>query len=70
MDAFNELSVEDQKLVLFGVYLLCETQPEVTENKTVFDFDFAIDHNLDYETFEALQRLESICKAFILHYDK
>ena len=59
VDAFNELSVEDQMLVLLGLY--CETQPEVEENKTVFDFDFAIEHNLDYETLEALQRLESIC---------
>lgn len=70
VDAFNELSVEDQMLVLFGVYLLCETQQEVAENKTAFDFDFAIDHNLDYETWEALQRLESICKAFVPPYNK
>lgn len=70
VDAFNELSVEDQMLVLFGVYLLCETQTEVEENKTAFDFDFAIEHNLDYETLEALQRLESICKSFVLPYNK
>lgn len=58
VDAFNELSVEDQMLVLLG--LVCETQPEVEKNKPVFDFDFAVEHNLDYETLEALQRLESI----------
>ena len=58
VDAFNELSVEDQMLVLLGMF--CETQPKVNENKTVFDFDFAIEHNLDYETLETLQRLESI----------
>lgn len=60
VDAFNELSVEDQMLVLLG--MVCETQPEpeVKENKNVFDFDFAVEHNLDYETWEALQRLESI----------
>ena len=53
VDAFNELSVEDQMLVLLG--MICETQPEVEENKTVFDF--AVDHNynLDY-TWEALKR--------------
>ena len=56
VDAFNELSVEDQMLVLLGI--VCETQPEVEKNKTVFDFDFAVEHNLDYKTFEALQRLE------------
>ena len=56
VDAFNELSVEDQMLVLLG--MVCETQPEVKENKPVFDFDFAVEHNLDYKTFEALQRLE------------
>ena len=80
VDAFNELSEEDKKLVLMG--LLWENQPEVideltnfekdinkklAENKTIFDFDFAVDHNLDYETWEALQRLE---KAFVLPYDK
>ena len=39
VDAFNELSVEDQMLVLLGI--VCETQPEpkVDENKNVFDFD-------------------------------
>lgn len=73
VDAFDSLSEEDQKLVLMG--LLWETQPEVinelanfekdinkklAENKSVFDFDFAVDHNLDYEMWEALQRLESI----------
>ena len=61
VDAFNELSEEDQKLVLIG--LLWENQPEVidelanfekdinkklAENKTIFDFDFAVNHNLDY----------------------
>ena len=53
VDAFNELSVEDQILVLLG--MLCETHPEVEKNKTVFDF--AVDHNynLDY-TWEALKR--------------
>ena len=56
VDAFNELSVEDQMLVLLGMF--CETQPKVDENKTVFDFDFAVDHNLDYEMWENLQRLE------------
>ena len=61
VDAFNELSVEDQMLVLLG--MVCETQPEVEKNKTVFDFDFAVEHNLDYETLEALQRLESICST-------
>ena len=55
VDAFNELSVEDQMLVLLGIF--CETQPEVDENKTVFDFDFAVEHNLDDEMWEALQRL-------------
>ena len=59
VDAFNELSVEDQMLVLLGI--VCETQPEVEKNKTVFDFDFAVEHNLDYEMWEALQRLEGIC---------
>ena len=59
VDAFNDLSVEDQMLVLLGMF--CETQPKVEENKTLFDFDFAVEHNLDYETWEALQRLESIC---------
>lgn len=58
VDAFNELSVEDQMLVLLGIF--CETQPEVGENKSVFDFDFAVEHNLDYEMWEALKRLESI----------
>ena len=48
VDAFKELSVEDQMLVL----------SEVDENKPMFDFDFAIEHDLDYETLEALQRLE------------
>ena len=61
VDAFNELSVEDQMLVLLG--MVCETQPEVEKNKTVFDFDFAVEHNLDYETLEALRRLESICST-------
>ena len=65
VDAFNELSVEDQMLVLLG--MLCETQPEVKENKTVFDF--AVEHNLDYEAWEALQRLESICKNPPYSYD-
>ena len=63
VDAFNELSVEDQMLVLMG--MLCETQPKfekginkkLDDNKTVFDFDFALDHNLDGEMWEALQRL-------------
>ena len=70
VDAFDSLSEKDQMLVLMG--LLWETQPEVidelanfekelAENKTVFDFDFAVEHNLDYETWEALQRLEGIC---------
>ena len=60
VDAFNELSVEDQMLVLLGMF--CETQPEVEKNKkTVFDFDFAVDHNLDYEMWEVLQRLEKNC---------
>ena len=57
VDAFNELSVEDQMLILLGMF--CE--PEVEENKTLFDF--AVEHNLDYETWEALQRLESICPS-------
>lgn len=61
VDAFNELSVEDQMLVLLG--MVCETQPEVEKNKPVFDFDFAVEHNLDYETLEALQLLESICST-------
>ena len=49
VDAFNELSVEDQMLVLLG--MICEIQPEpkVDENKNVFDFDD--------EMWEALQRL-------------
>ena len=63
VDAFNELSVEDQMLVLIG--LLWETKPKfekdinkkLDENKTVFDFDFAVEHNLDGEMWEALQRL-------------
>ena len=63
VDAFNELSVEDQMLVLLG--MVCETQPKfekcinkkLDENKNVFDFDFALDHNLDNEMWEALQRL-------------
>jgi hypothetical protein len=63
VDAFNELSVEDQILVLLS--MLCETQPKfekdinkkLDENKTVFDFDFALDHNFDDEMWEALQRL-------------
>ena len=63
VDAFNELSVEDQMLVLLG--MLCEIQPKfekdinkkLDDNKNVFDFDFALDHNLDYEMWEALQRL-------------
>lgn len=59
VDAFNELSVEDQMLVLLGMF--CETQPKVEENKPVFDFDFAVEHNLDYEMWEALRRLEGIC---------
>ena len=72
VDAFDSLSEKDQILVLIG--LLLETKPEVidelanfekdiklAENKTLFDFDFAVEHNLDYETWEALQRLESIC---------
>lgn len=67
VDAFNEISVEDQMLVLLGLF--CETQPEVEENKTVFDFDFAVEHNLDYETWEALQRLESICSNPPYSYD-
>jgi hypothetical protein len=28
----------------------------------VFDFDFAVEHNLDYETLEALQRLKTTRK--------
>jgi hypothetical protein len=75
VDAFDSLSEEDQMLVLMG--LLWETKPEVideltelanfkkdiklAENKPVFDFDFAVEHNLDYEMWEALQRLEGIC---------
>lgn len=63
VDAFNELSVEDQMLVLLG--MVCETQPKfekdinkkLDDNKNVFDFDFALDHNLDDEMWEALQRL-------------
>jgi hypothetical protein len=61
VDAFNELSVEDQMLVLLG--MVCETQPEVIDepkfekdinkklddNKNVFDFDDKV--------WEALQRL-------------
>ena len=58
VDAFNELSVEDQMLVLLG--MLCETQPESDENKTVFDFDFPVKQNLDYD-WDALQRLVSTC---------
>ena len=73
-DAFDSLSEEDQMLVLLG--LLWETKPEVIDelakfekdinkklddNKNVFDFDFALDHNLDGEVWEALQRLEGIC---------
>lgn len=67
VDAFNELSEEDQMLVLMG--LLWETKPEVKENKTVFDFDFAVEHNLDYEAWETLQRLESICNNPHYSYD-
>lgn len=67
VDAFNELSVEDQMLVLLGMF--CETQPKVEENKTVFDFDFAVEHNLDYEAWDALQRLESICNNPPYSYD-
>ena len=74
VDAFDSLSEKDQMLVLMG--LLWETKPEVidelanfekdinkklAENKSVFDFDFAVNHNLDYEMWEALQRLEGIC---------
>ena len=74
VDAFNSLSEKDQMLVLMG--LLWENQPEVidelanfekdinkklAENKSVFDFDFAVEHNLDGEMWEALQRLEGIC---------
>ena len=69
VDAFNELSVEDQILVLMS--MLCETQTQpkfekginkkLDDNKNVFDFDFALDHNLDGEVWEALQRLEGIC---------
>ena len=57
VDAFNELSVEDQMLVLLGMF--CETQPEVEKNKTVFDFAADHNYNLDY-TWEALQRHERI----------
>ena len=53
VDAFNELSVEDQMLVLLG--MVCETQPKVEENKTAFDFSEVYNYNLDY-TWEALQR--------------
>ena len=53
VDAFNELSVEDQMLVLLG--MVCETQPKVEENKTAFDFSTIYNYNLDY-TWEALQR--------------
>ena len=42
VDAFNELSVEEQMRVLLGMF--CETQL-FEENKTVFDFDFAVEHN-------------------------
>jgi hypothetical protein len=69
VDAFNDLSEEDQMLVLLG--MVCETQPEVEKNKTVFDFDFAVEHNLDYEKWEALQRLAAtrrLEKAFALPY--
>lgn len=72
VDAFDSLSEKDQMLVLMG--LLWETKPEIidelanfekdiklAENKPVFDFDFAVEHNLDYEMWEALQRLEGIC---------
>jgi hypothetical protein len=61
VDAFNELSVEDQMLVLLGMF--CEIQPEVIDepkfekdinkklddNKNVFDFDDKV--------WEALLRL-------------
>ena len=53
VDAFNELSVEDQMLVLLG--MVCETQPKVEENKNSFDFADVYNYNLDY-TWEALQR--------------
>lgn len=71
VDAFDSLSEEDQMLVLIG--LILETKPEVidelanfekdinkklAENKTLFDFDFADKHNLDYEIWEVLQSLQ------------
>ena len=70
VDSFNELSVEDQMFVLLSMLYEIQPESEVAKNKNVFDFDFAVDHNLDYETWEALQRLESICKEFALPYDK
>ena len=78
VDAFNELSVEDQMLVLLS--MLCETQPKfekginkkLDDNKTVFDFDFALDHNLDDEMWEALQRLvernQNYMKLYLVKY--
>ena len=64
VDAFNELSVEDQMLVLLS--MLCETQPKfekginkkLDDNKTVFDEDeMWEDHMWEDEMWEALQRL-------------
>jgi hypothetical protein len=57
VDAFNELSVEDQILVLLGMF--CEIQPEVIDEPK---FEKGInkkldDNNLDNEMWEALQRL-------------
>lgn len=49
VDAFNELSVEDQMLVLLGLVCEIQPEPEVDDNKNVFDFDD--------EMWEALQRL-------------
>ena len=39
VDAFNELSVEDQMLVLLGMICEIQPEPEVDDNKNVFDYD-------------------------------
>jgi hypothetical protein len=57
VDAFNKLSVEDQILVLLGMF--CETKSEVIDEPK---FEKGInkkldDNNLDNEMWEALQRL-------------
>ena len=63
VDAFNELSVEDQMLVLLG--MVCETQPEVEKNKLDYTWEALKQrsnppYSYDIKVIEALLRMEGI----------